>query len=160
MNILVDARAASTLSRSRKIKTVLLATDLSPTSDDATAQAIELAASLAARFLVINVIDHDRLAGGISRAADSAAIRVDQQRASRERPLLDVVERARVRGLDATFLVWTGQPGPGIVAAAEAEKADLVVVGTRGLGRAGRFLLGSVSDYVVYHSSCAVLVAH
>ena len=63
-------------------------------------------------------------------------------------------------GIDAAFLLWTGEPGQGIVAAAEAEAADLIVVGTRGLDRAGRFLLGSVSDYVVYHSLCPVLVAH
>ena len=47
-----------------------------------------------------------------------------------------------------------------IVAAAESEDADLIVVGTRGLDRTGRFLLGSISDYVVYHSNCPVLVAH
>jgi nucleotide-binding universal stress UspA family protein len=32
------------------------------------------------------------------------------------------------------------------------------VVGTRGLARAGRWLLGSVSDHVVHHASCPVLV--
>ena len=86
--------------------------------------------------------------------------RVDQQRARREGPLLAIIDSARMRGIDAAFLLWTGEPGQGIVSAAEAESADLIVVGTRGLDRAGRFLLGSVSDYVVYHSACPVLVAH
>lgn len=62
-------------------------------------------------------------------------------------------------GIDASFLVWTGEPGQSIVSAAAAESADLVVVGTRALDRAGRFLLGSVSDYVVNHSPCPVLIA-
>jgi len=43
--------------------------------------------------------------------------------------------------------------------AAEAESADLIVVGSRALDPAGRFLLGSVSDYVVNNSTCPVLIA-
>ena len=70
-----------------------------------------------------------------------------------------IVETARSAGVGATFLVWTGEPGQSIVAAAEAERADLVVVGTRALDRVGRFLLGSVSDYVVNRSRCPVLIA-
>jgi nucleotide-binding universal stress UspA family protein len=156
---LSDAALAALTAPARGIRTVLLATDLSPASDEATTQAIDLAASISARLLVVNVIggdDSDR-----SRAAPySAAPRLDQQRASRERPLLAIVDRARIRGVDAAFLLWTGEAGEGVVAAAQAEGADLIVVGTRGLDRAGRYLLGSVSEYVVYHSACPVLVAH
>ena len=139
-----------------KIRTVLLATDLTAASEAATRQAISMAASLGARLLVVNVID---LGEGGQVSPLSSLARVDQQRAVREGPLLQIVDRARTRGVDAAFLLWTGEPGQGVVAAAEAEGADLVIVGTRGLDRAGRFLLGSVSDYVVYHSACPVMVA-
>jgi nucleotide-binding universal stress UspA family protein len=142
-----------------KIRTVLLATDLTPVSDTATDQAIDLAASIGARLLVVNVIDLGERGGG-KVMPYSGQPRVDQQRAMREGSLLSVVDRARMRRVEATYLLWTGEPGHSIVAAAEAEGADLIVVGTRGLDRAGRFLLGSVSDYVVYHSACPVLVAH
>jgi nucleotide-binding universal stress UspA family protein len=142
--------------RDGKIRTVLLATDLTPVSEAATRQAITMAASLGARLLVVNVIDLGER-GQVSPLAQTA--RVDQQRAVREGPLLAIIDRARTRGIEATFLLWTGEPGQGIVAAAEAEGADLVIVGTRGLDRAGRFLLGSVSDYVVYHCGCPVMVA-
>ena len=139
-----------------KIRTVLLATDLTAASEAATRQAISMAASLGARLLVVNVIDAgDR--GPVSPLSPTA--RVDQERALREGPLLAIIDRARTHGVKAAFLLWTGEPGQGIVAAAEAEGADLVIVGTRGLDRAGRFLLGSVSDYVVYHSACPVMVA-
>lgn len=136
-----------------QVQTLLLATDLTAASDAATLQAINMAASLGARLLVVNVIDQ----GG--PASPLPTVRVDQQRAVREGPLLQIVNRARSRGVDAAFLLWTGEPGQGIVAAAEAEGADMVIVGTRGLDRAGRFLLGSVSDYVIYHSTCPVMVA-
>ena len=79
-------------------------------------------------------------------------------RAEREPRLLAAVERARSWGVESTYLLWTGEPGKSIVAAAEAERADLIVVGTRGLARAGRWLLGSVSDYVVHHAGSPVLV--
>jgi nucleotide-binding universal stress UspA family protein len=85
--------------------------------------------------------------------------RLDQIRAKTEGRLLDVTGRARSRGIDASFLVCTGEPGQSIVSAADAEGADVIVVGTRALDRAGRFLLGSVSDYVVNHSPCPVLIA-
>jgi len=49
-------------------------------------------------------------------------------------------------------------PGEGIIAVSEAENADLVVMGTRGLDRIRRTLLGSVSDYVVRHSKVPVMV--
>jgi len=49
-------------------------------------------------------------------------------------------------------------PGQGIIQASEGEKANLVVIGTRGLDRLRRTLLGSVSDYVVRHSKVPVLI--
>jgi nucleotide-binding universal stress UspA family protein len=148
---MVEAAVSPAIIGSR-FQTILLATDLTPVSDDATRQAIDLAATLGARLLVVNVID--AAPRQVSRQA-----RVDQLRAEREPSLLEVVGRARERGVEATFLLWSGEPGRSIVAAAAAEKADLIVVGTRGLDRAGRFLLGSVSDHVVYHADCPVLVA-
>lgn len=136
-----------------RIRTILLATDLMPVSEAATTQAIDLAASTGARLLVVNVIDPDSSDGGPRHG------RLDQLRAGREPHLLDIVSRARNRRVEAAFLLWTGEAGRSIAAAAEAEGADLVIVGTRGLDLAGRFQLGSVSDYVVHHSGCPVLVA-
>ena len=66
--------------------------------------------------------------------------------------------RARAADVTAEFLIWTGDPGSSITAAAEAEGADLVVVGTRGRSGAERMLLGSVSDHVVRNAACPVLL--
>jgi nucleotide-binding universal stress UspA family protein len=51
-----------------------------------------------------------------------------------------------------------GDPDKEIVRFAEDERADLIVLGSRGLGRLRRALLGSVSDSVVRHAHCPVLV--
>lgn len=45
-----------------------------------------------------------------------------------------------------------------IVQAAADEHCHLVVVGTRGLGTVRRTILGSVSDYILHHSSVPVAV--
>jgi nucleotide-binding universal stress UspA family protein len=52
-----------------------------------------------------------------------------------------------------------GRPDQEIVALAEELGAGLIVVGGRGLGGVKRALMGSVSDSVVRHAPCPVLVA-
>ena len=59
--------------------------------------------------------------------------------------------------LDITTKVITGSPDQAIVEEATAWGADLIVVGSHGRGFWGR-LLGSVSDGVVHHAPCSVLV--
>jgi nucleotide-binding universal stress UspA family protein len=51
-----------------------------------------------------------------------------------------------------------GDPADGILAIAEAIKADLIVVGARGLSTVERFVRGSVSTKVAHHSPCDVLI--
>ena len=52
----------------------------------------------------------------------------------------------------------TGRPASAIVDEAAAWGAELIVVGSRGLGRLGTMVLGSVSAEVVDHAPCPVLV--
>ena len=50
------------------------------------------------------------------------------------------------------------KPGEGICGAATEYKADLIIMGTRGLSTLRRTVLGSVSDYVLHHSHTPVAV--
>jgi nucleotide-binding universal stress UspA family protein len=54
--------------------------------------------------------------------------------------------------------VVIGSPSQEILTAANEPGVDLVVVGARGLGPIKRLVLGSVSERVVHHAPCAVLV--
>ena len=137
-----------------RFRTVVLATDLSPTSEAATTAALDLAATLGARLLAVSVVDPGtlRVPGG------RYLVRVDQVRAERERFAQVLVARGRSLGVAVDFLVWEGDPGEAIIDAAQAEGADMIVVGSHGRGTVGRVLIGSVSDHVVRHASCPVLV--
>lgn len=57
-----------------------------------------------------------------------------------------------------TTRVLFGTPDRRIVELAEEEAADLIVVGSHGYNRLERLLLGSVSDAIVHHAPCKVLV--
>ena len=139
--------------RDRRIRRIVLATDLSDASAAATEQALQLARDLRAELLVVSVIDPDSpLSGG------PALARMDQRRAAREVAAQGVVVQGRRAGVSVTFLVWEGAPGPAIVDAAISEAADLVIVGTHGRGRVGRMVLGSVSDHVIRHAPSPVLI--
>ncbi len=137
------------------IHKILLGTDLSRVSDIATDLAFDLAARVGGSLLVVSVIDPRDLIlpGGRFHA------RVDQVRASRETAAQGLVQRGGRVGVPVTFLVWHGDPAESIVAAAESEGADLILVGSHGRRGLGRMLLGSVSDHVVRNAPCPVLVA-
>jgi nucleotide-binding universal stress UspA family protein len=133
-----------------RIQRVLLATDLGPASAAATASAIGVAAAMRATLIITTVVDGVPVRVG--------GPRIDQLRDVAERRIGAIAAEARGLGVEATFLVWTGEAGPSIVAVAEAERADLIVLGTHGKARVTRFLVGSVSDHVVRHATVPVLV--
>lgn len=64
-----------------------------------------------------------------------------------------------VKGLEVSSEILNGSPKRVIIEDAEAWGADLIVVGSRGLGAWSRFLLGSVSLAVASHARCSVLIA-
>ena len=150
------AAVAASAARARPAapaRRLLLATDLGEASAAATDQAFSLAASLGASLLMVSVIDPGSLLlpGGRFRT------RVDQERSRLEADAQALVARGRREGIDVSFLVWTGDPGDQIVAAAEAERVDMIIVGSHGRGTVGRLLLGSVSEHVVRNAACPVL---
>jgi nucleotide-binding universal stress UspA family protein len=57
------------------------------------------------------------------------------------------------------IVVEAGDPADEILINAKKHQADIIVLGYKGYGKEGRFLLGSVTDKVVRHATTSVLVA-
>lgn len=74
--------------------------------------------------------------------------------------LSSVVERVAAEhpSLHVTGRLVVGGSGPAIVEATEG--ADLVVVGARGRRELTELVLGSVSQHVLHHAACPVVVMH
>lgn len=75
-----------------------------------------------------------------------------------EEVLSDLQTELESRGVKATTQVVHDDPATEIIAVAQQLDAGLIVVGSRGLSPVERLFLGSVSDRVLWHAPCSVLV--
>ena len=72
--------------------------------------------------------------------------------------LLKCSEIANQKGLTIKSFLLQGNPASAILDYIKKEKFDLVIMGSRGLGKFKELILGSVSSKIVHHSPCAVLL--
>ena len=72
--------------------------------------------------------------------------------------LEDAAEVAKEDGVAVEVHARQGDPADAILDVAEETKADLIVVGNKGMTGARRFLLGSVPNKVSHHAPCSVLI--
>lgn len=66
----------------------------------------------------------------------------------------------QIKGIKVDQKLESGDPAKIITQIARKEDYDLIVMGSRGLGAIGRFLLGSVSDHVIHYINHSVLIMH
>lgn len=85
---------------------------------------------------------------------------LEELEASGRRRALELLNSIQetMAGVPTTVTVTVGDPAAEIVNIAKETKADMIVIGSRGLGRVQGMLLGSVSDRVVHMAHCPVLV--
>jgi nucleotide-binding universal stress UspA family protein len=140
---------------------VLIATDGSGLSISAARTGCELLASAetVALLSVMTEGDPGDDAGGIEGAVLSPA----EQQAAWDTQLADAREElaatARVvTNAEVEQLVEVGDAADAICRVADRLRVDVIVVGSHGRTGIGRLLLGSVSEHVVRHAPCPVLV--
>ncbi len=140
---------------------VLVAHDGSPCADAALQLVTGLRWPAPARLTLVSVIDRTDLIGAGEAALAMAASEPTERElvAEAQRALEAAAERLRGPGRTVETRLEHGRPGAVIVELAAEMLADLVVVGSRGLGPWSSLLLGSVSTEVVDHAPCPVLVA-
>lgn len=67
-------------------------------------------------------------------------------------------EKAEAAGVTADYHQFYGHPGPQLSKAAKQDNIDLIVVGSHDPSAIESSVLGSVSNYLVHHLSCPVMI--
>jgi len=84
----------------------------------------------------------------------------DKTRKHFEKILDETAAKVKEKGLSVQTAILHGGSGEAIIKFAEKEGVDLITIGSHNRGPVERFLLGlgSVSNYVVNHAKCPVLI--
>ena len=142
------------------MKTIVVGTDGSETSLQAVSQAAALAAATGGTLHIVYVVDSSKVlaASALAPVGGLPVVTDTEMRGEAERTL----SRARgvADGLSAATEVHVldGEPSRELNRLCEQLSADLLVVGSRGMKGAARFVLGSVPNRVAHHAPCSVLI--
>ncbi|MCB1159198.1 MAG: universal stress protein [Leptospiraceae bacterium] len=139
----------------RLIKKILVPVDGSDSSKKAIDYAIATAKQISAHLTILEVVEDFGPLPGYYEKAPEGVNRVNWISEQRFEKLHPDLEHA---GIKWDRRVSEGYPADIICELAEQGEYDLIIIGSRGLSPLGRFLMGSVSDRVVHHAHCSVLV--
>jgi nucleotide-binding universal stress UspA family protein len=141
-------------------RNVVVGTDGSETAERAVQHAADLAGAFGARLTVVTAYTPG---GGVSAQELEAAPEDVRWRlidaSGAEDLAVRAKEQARRAGVkDVRTRVAAGDAASALIDAAEDTSADVIVVGSRGMTGASRFVLGSVPNKVSHHAPCDVLI--
>jgi nucleotide-binding universal stress UspA family protein len=139
---------------------IVVGTDGSDTATQAVHQAVDLAKATGARLELVSAyepVGSQRLREESREVPEDVQWKVNP-REDVEATLEDAGEIVREASIDFETYARQGDPADAILDVAEETKADLIVVGNKGMTGARRFLLGSVPNKVSHHAPCSVLI--
>lgn len=129
-------------------------------------KALDLAANLAttsdATLTILHVVPYEPVPAGLKAYAEMEGIAVEEisarfhyGKALGDRITREAAERAKHAGVEQVVTeVAEGHPASEIVAVADARRAEMIFLGSRGLSDIGGLLLGSVSHKVMHLAPC------
>ena len=133
---------------------ILLAYDGSDPAGHAFKLALDLAVKYGAALRLVSVARPPEFGEDV----ESEAV-LENSRKHFYHVLKPLKAQALAQGLHVDCEVVIGHSAERIVIEAEKWGADLIVVGHRGHGLMGHWLLGSIAKQVMHHATCDVLVA-
>ncbi len=139
------------------LRTVVVATDFSPTSELAVDYGCDLAATFDGTVHLLHVVENPRLGPGSAEIwGFSLPALVERLERSAETRLASMVSD-RASAAPIVPVARVGEPFVEIVRYAREQQADLLVLGTHGRGPIAHMFLGSVAEKVVRTAPCPVL---
>jgi len=139
---------------------IVVGTDGSDTAAEAVRQAIDLAKLSGAQLSIVSAFE-PLPKRRVEEEKQAAPPDVHYELGPREDVnfVLDAAAAdARKEGIEVQTHPVQGEPAEAILNVAEETKADLIVVGNKGMTGARRFLLGSVPNNVSHHAPCSVII--
>lgn len=150
-DVLVVPRAAKL-----ECRHVLVATDGSKNSLDAASEAVAIAKRCGSKLTVVSAVSGESSA--FVQSEMQKGMVADTEMKEAQKNVAFVKDLASKAGVAADGLISSGRPYDVIVETAREKNADLIVVGSHGRTGLGRLLMGSVTERVIGHADCAVLV--
>lgn len=138
------------------IKHILVPVDFSERSLKAKRYAVAFARQFGASVSLIHVVGVN-YGGGEFAALDLAPMENELAEAA-ARQLKEIIEKQIPTAVPADAIVRIGRPVESIVDSARQRHADLIIMSTHGHTGLKHMLLGSVTENVVRHAACPVLV--
>jgi nucleotide-binding universal stress UspA family protein len=132
---------------------ILVPLDGSENSQKALLQACELAKNQKSNLILVYVVDKPISLNLLDRKEYLGILRKFG-----DKVLIKGKQIAKNQGLDVTTIMKEGNITNEIVKLAKIKKCNLVIVGSKGLGKTARFLLGSVSSKLANSSPCSILI--
>ena len=139
---------------------IVVGTDGSDTAKQAVREATELAKNTGASLDIVSAYDpvpSSRLREERLEAPADIEHTVNPSE-DVDATLAEAAKDAEAAGVTVRTFARQGEPADAILDVAEEEKADLIVVGNKGMTGAKRFLLGSVPNKVSHHAPCNVMI--
>jgi nucleotide-binding universal stress UspA family protein len=153
-NVLVVPKAAEISYRK-----ILVATDGSKYSVAAASEAIGIARRCRASLVVISVVPSETASPfDIVHSEMQHEMIAQKEFHEGEKNVNDLLVIARQEGVTAEGLIIEGRPYEVIVESAREKGVDLIVMGSHGRTGLERLLMGSVTERVVGHADCSVLI--
>jgi nucleotide-binding universal stress UspA family protein len=139
---------------------IVVGTDGSETAAEAVRQAVDLARLSNATLSVVSAyapISKRRVHG--EQAGAPADVQYEIGPREDVNLILDAAAAtARKEGIEVQTHPIEADPADAILNVAEETKADLIVVGNKGMTGARRFVLGSVPNNISHHAPCSVII--
>ena len=154
------------------IDRILVAVDHSAKNQFVFDSAVSLAKATGATLMLLHILPEDEAGNPILPIYTIPFSRFFEERGDHEQYqqelaqyqkweldfLQTLTQKATKAGVEAKYSQLTGNPGRMICELANNWSADLILVGSRGLKGLKEMFLGSVSNYVIHHAPCSVLI--